>query len=322
MGRKQGLEGNLTSVFLSYSWDSDEHKRWVAALGSKLKAHEVAVKLDQTDLRPGADLTRYMEASVRESDYVLLICTPAFAARADDRVGGVGYEQAVVTGEIFSGTAHPEKFIPVLRGDPATSVPTFLRSRLWVDFQDDKVFDKAFAELLSTVCPEGSATHTELHAMPDTRIWSDHEDLLVYEKAFDFARSTTGLAKTRGEAEGFAEECRELWSLRAFQNFAEIFKFARSTMKLSRSGAEEFALTWMNRDDWGEFAPYREAFEFAKSQDGMGMRISDARRWVSDFDETYSLGDFERFECAFRIARNGGQSRSDAEDFAHDKLND
>ena len=58
---------------------------------------------------------------MRESDYVLLICTPAFAARADDRVGGVGYEQAVVTGEIFSGTAHPEKFIPVLRGDPATS---------------------------------------------------------------------------------------------------------------------------------------------------------------------------------------------------------
>ena len=54
MGRKQGLEGNLTSVFLSYSWDSDEHKRWVAALGSELKAHEVAVKLDQTDLRPGA----------------------------------------------------------------------------------------------------------------------------------------------------------------------------------------------------------------------------------------------------------------------------
>ena len=68
------------------------------------------------------NLYEYMiEASVRESDYVLLICTPAFAARADDRVGGVGYEQAVVTGEIFSSTAHPEKFIPVLRGDPATS---------------------------------------------------------------------------------------------------------------------------------------------------------------------------------------------------------
>ena len=93
-------------------------------------------------------------------------------------------------------------------------------------------------------------------------------------------------------------------------------------MKLSRSRAEGFALTWMDRDDWGEFALYRNAFEFAKSQDGMGMRLSDARRWIYDFDEARGLGDFERFECAFRIARNGGQSRSDAEDFAHDKLND
>ena len=322
MGRKQGLEGNLTSVFLSYSWDSDEHKRWVAALGSKLKAHEVAVKLDQTDLRPGADLTRYMEASVRESDYVLLICTPAFPARADDRVGGVGYEQAVVTGEIFSGTAHPEKFIPVLRGDPATSVPSFLQSRLWVDFRDDEVFDQAFAELLSTIGPEGNDRLTELRPILDTKILSDHEDLLVYEKAFDFARSKTGLAKTRAVAEEFAEECREFWSLAAFQNFAEIFTFVWSTMKLSRSDAEEFARTWMDRDDWGEFALYRNAFEFAKSQDGMGMRLSDARRWIYDFDEARGLGDFERFECAFRIARNGGQSRSDAEDFAYDKLDD
>ena len=312
----------MTSVFLSYSWDSAEHKRWVAALGSELTAHGLTVKLDQTDLRPGADLTRYMEVSVRESDYVLLICTPTFAARTDDRVGGVGYEQAVVTGEIFFGTAHPEKFIPVLRGDPETSVPSFLRSRLWVDFQDDRVFDQAFAELLSTICQEGRARPTELHAIPGTRVSSDHEDLLVYEKAFDFARSRTGIAKTRAEAEEFAEECRERWSLRDFQNFAEIFKFARSTMKLSRSGAEEFALTWMDRDEWDAFAPYQDAFEFAKSQDGMGMRVSDARRWVSDFDEARGLRDFERFEYAFRIARNGGQSRADAEDFAHDKLDD
>ncbi len=174
---------------------------------------------------------------MRESDYVLLICTPAFAARADDRVGVVGYEQAVVTGEIFSGTAHPEKFIPVLRGDPVTSVPSFLRSRLWVDFRDDKVFDQAFAELLSTICPEGSARHTGLHAILDSKILTDHEDLLVYEKTFDFARSKTGLAKTHAEAEEFSEGCRDLWSLAAFRNFAEIFKFAWSTMKLSRSSS-------------------------------------------------------------------------------------
>ena len=88
----------LISVSISYSWESQEHKAWVARLASALRTVGLKVKLDQSDLRPGSDLTAYMESAIRESDYVLLICTPDFAGRADRRLGGVGYEQAVVTG--------------------------------------------------------------------------------------------------------------------------------------------------------------------------------------------------------------------------------
>ncbi len=312
----------MTSVFLSYSWDSTAHKRWVAALGSELREQGLEVRLDQTDLRPGADLTRYMEASVRGSDYVLLICTRGFAARADDRIGGVGYEQAVVTGEIFSGSAHSEKFIPVLRGDPNTSVPSFLRSRRWVDFRDDRPYGQALEEVLSAVRTKPSTEHRESLDVPLTGLSGDHGDLLVYKEAFDFARSKTDLAKTRIEAEEFAEDCRRVWSLAALRTFAEVFGFARSTMKVSRSDAEEFGETWMQRDDWKAFAPYRDAFEFARSRHGMGLRLWEARRWADDFDECWGLGRFERFELAFRIARDGGQSRSNAERFSYDMLED
>src|SRR5688572_25699189 len=108
---------SLISVFISYSWDSPGHKAWVAKLAASLRARGARVRFDQDDLRPGADITAYMESAIRESDRVLLVCTPGFKKRADSREGGVGYEQAIVTGEIFSGVAHPEKFVPVLRGE-------------------------------------------------------------------------------------------------------------------------------------------------------------------------------------------------------------
>ena len=109
------------------------------------------VKLDQSDPRPGSDLTAYMESAIRESDYVLLIGTPNFAGRADGRLGGVGYEQAVVTGEMLSGVSKDGKFIPILRGDPQASVPSVHRNRVWTDFREDADFDRALKELLSAL---------------------------------------------------------------------------------------------------------------------------------------------------------------------------
>ena len=55
------------------------------------------------------DLTKYVETSIRESDFVLLICTPPFALKANTSQGGVGYEKGIVTGEIFQGVASPSK---------------------------------------------------------------------------------------------------------------------------------------------------------------------------------------------------------------------
>ncbi len=42
-------------VFISYSHDSDEHKKWVLNLATKLRRHGVDAILDQWDLRIGQD---------------------------------------------------------------------------------------------------------------------------------------------------------------------------------------------------------------------------------------------------------------------------
>ena len=64
---------------------------------------------------PGADRTHFMEQGVANSDFVVVICTPGYAERANNREGGVGYESMVITG-MLAESILDKKFIPVLRG--------------------------------------------------------------------------------------------------------------------------------------------------------------------------------------------------------------
>lgn len=91
-----------------------------------------------------------MEQSVRSSDYVLIVCTPAYKQKADARIGGVGYEGHIISGELFSG--HNErKFIPVIKeGGVEESLPTFLKGKLAVDLGDG-VESRGYNDLLATL---------------------------------------------------------------------------------------------------------------------------------------------------------------------------
>jgi len=62
----------------------------------------------------GDDVPKFMEKSVSSSDRVLMICTEPYVRKADDGVGGVGYEAMVVTGELVKNIG-TSKFIPVIR---------------------------------------------------------------------------------------------------------------------------------------------------------------------------------------------------------------
>jgi hypothetical protein len=44
------------------------------------------VTLDQWELQPGDQLPAFMERAVRENDYVLIVCTPLYKRRSDERL--------------------------------------------------------------------------------------------------------------------------------------------------------------------------------------------------------------------------------------------
>lgn len=133
------VPGRGPKVFISYSWDSDSHKAWVETFARRLRNEGgLQTVLDTWHLRPGARSPQFMETSIRESPNTLVICTPQYKDRSDNRLGGAGYEGHIITGEILSDEAK-EKFIPILReGTWQTAVPTWLKGVFGFDFRDGR----------------------------------------------------------------------------------------------------------------------------------------------------------------------------------------
>jgi hypothetical protein len=141
----------MPKVFISYSWEDDAHKDWVRDLAARLRQDGIETLLDQWHLVPGDQLPRFMETSVRESDFALIICTPRYKQRSDSRTGGVGYEGDIMTGEVYSRGNH-RKFIPILsRGTWETSAPSWLQGKYYLDFGQTPPDETPYRELVATI---------------------------------------------------------------------------------------------------------------------------------------------------------------------------
>lgn len=136
------------NCFISYSHDDATHRDWVLKLASDLSKNGISVALDRWDLRAGDDLQQYMEKSITESEFVIMVCTTLYTEKANQRTGGVGYESGIVSAKIYEGM-QPRKFVPLIRSYDGTHVrPTFLGNRLYIDFSSDFEYASRLTELL------------------------------------------------------------------------------------------------------------------------------------------------------------------------------
>lgn len=163
----------MPSAFVSYSWDNDDHRKWVLDLATRLRKDGVETILDQWHLIPGDQLPEFMEKAVRESDYVLIVCTPRYKEKSDRREGGVGYEGDIITGQVFT-KRNQRKFIPILRrGESSDPVPTWLAGKYYIDLKGEPYNENQYSDLLTTLLgtrltapPVGVAVHTIDVGMP------------------------------------------------------------------------------------------------------------------------------------------------------------
>jgi hypothetical protein len=138
-------------VFISYSWDSDEHREWVLTLATRLRQEGVDVVLDEWNLGLGENRFHFMERSVVSAEFILLVCTPIYAEKSNDREGGVGYESNIITTQIAERT-DKQKFIPVLRaGDWKTALPVWLKHMVGCNLSADPYSESEYRKLLRTL---------------------------------------------------------------------------------------------------------------------------------------------------------------------------
>ena len=80
-------KATIPKAFVSYSHDSQEHKKWVLDFATRLRNSGVDAILDQWELQPGDDLPHFMEKYLRTSDRVLMICTDQYVEKANTGAG-------------------------------------------------------------------------------------------------------------------------------------------------------------------------------------------------------------------------------------------
>jgi hypothetical protein len=153
---------NAPRAFMSYSWDGDEHRRWVHDLAVRLRGVGVDVTLDHWHAIPGDQLPAFMERAIRDNDYVLIVCTPKYKSKSDERLGGVGYEGDVMAAEVMAAKTPARsladrskvdrKFIPLLRaGKWEESGPSWLLGKYYIDLRGDPFSEEHFKDLWTTL---------------------------------------------------------------------------------------------------------------------------------------------------------------------------
>lgn len=149
-------------------------------LATRLVANGVNVLLDQWDMRLGSDLPRFMETGLSGADRVLAVCSTPYVEKANVGQGGVGYEKMILTGQLMRDVTS-DRVIPVIRNNASSEVlPTFLLSRLYVDFREEQAFEARYAELLRDIHDQPVAPRPALGPNPFTATVPEIEPRLSF----------------------------------------------------------------------------------------------------------------------------------------------
>ena len=218
------MSTSVPKVFISYSHDNQDHKKWVLELAQRLRNSGVDAILDQFRVSLGEDLGSFMEKNVAESDRVIMVCTDTYVAKANDGLGGVGYEKMIITSEYMS-QIDTKKVIPLIRQNGTYILPTFLKSRLHINFTRDDEFELQFDNLLREIHeaplfkepPVGNNPFESVKEKPAESITDKKTELLKswiisynkYNGFFTFSELNRKLNCSRIFAEVYIAELRE-----------------------------------------------------------------------------------------------------------------
>ena len=77
----------IPKAFISYSHDSQEHKKWILELATRLRNNGIDAILDQFELKAGDDVPHFVETQLAVADNILMICTNRYVEKANQGIG-------------------------------------------------------------------------------------------------------------------------------------------------------------------------------------------------------------------------------------------
>ncbi|KAB2460942.1 TIR domain-containing protein [Bacillus sp. CH126_4D] len=142
------MHNSPEKVFVSYSWDSEEHKLWVLELVRKLRSEGYDANFDRGITSTSTvNLNQMMVEHMRDDDYIIMVLTEKYTVKADGFAGGVGFETILSLPIIQQ---HLDKLI-ILTRQPAVLqkvIPFHLQGINYIDFSNSAEFDNKFEELI------------------------------------------------------------------------------------------------------------------------------------------------------------------------------
>jgi hypothetical protein len=140
-------------VFISYSHDSVEHVQRILALSNRLRSDGIDCVLDQYETSPPEGWPRWMDKKIRDSKYVVLVCTEQYFCRVmgEEQEGkglGVRWEGNLIYQHFYNAGAINHRFIPVVwEYGHKHFIPTPLQGATYYSLSDASGYNDLYLRL-------------------------------------------------------------------------------------------------------------------------------------------------------------------------------
>ena len=115
-------------IFASYSWDSEEHKKWVVKLINDLRSKYGFIATCDT-ICDESELNAMIVDGITKSDKIIVVITRDYTYKAENHIGGVWKETKLLYSRYFE---NDKNIIPILK--EKTSLPAYLKAVSYIDF--------------------------------------------------------------------------------------------------------------------------------------------------------------------------------------------
>lgn len=125
------------TAFISYSWDNEEHTKWVNRLAHILWQNDIEAIVDQIHVQLGVNLKNFMISGISSSRWVICVLSDGYIKKIDDLSSGVGKEMAILKDGFDS-----DFVIPLLKNNTNHIIPDYFKDKFYIDFdKNDEVYE-------------------------------------------------------------------------------------------------------------------------------------------------------------------------------------